>query len=894
PLTTDDLIVSYTYTDLDNDLENSTWEIHWFKDNILQPGLNNTKTVNPGNTSKNEFWHFTLRVHDGESFSILSTSPSRKVLNTAPTLTIVSITSNPNTTTDLVASWTFSDIDNDDESTTRIIKWYKNNVIQTSWDNLSLVLASVTSKGEFWNYTIQVYDGEDYSIQYNSSISTIANSQPTASDLTISSSPETEDNLVANWVYQDADDDPEDSNWHIRWYKNGNLQTNLNDSKTVDNTLTNKTEWWSYTVEVYDGEAHSILYTLSVSVQILNTAPIATGISLTLTPTTTDNLVADYTFNDVNEGDTEPADSWEIRWYRDNINIPTYNNLKTVPASATARDEFWHFTLRVNDSETYSILYISPQVQILNSIPSLSGFSFTPASPTRSDNLSVTYAWNDADTPLDSESGTIIRWYREDVLQPTFNDLLLVDSGYIVKDDNWTVCIRVSDGTAFGTWYNTSIIIGNALPEVNFAQIFLPPPSGLLHTTSTLVATWGETTPDGDTISSYETEWENKTLLGVVWTPIPELANNTQVNSSYTVKNTLWHFRVRIFDGTDWSEWSTYGQATISNSKPIVENITLSGGQTTTDNISLNYDFYDADGDPDQSTIIWRVFPGSITGYTTELPFTQFVAGDIVYVYITPKDGTADWGTSVDSSLLAGSDVLIQVGNTDPEINESLGIPIILADHPEGINGTSNYVATQKIFVNYSAFVEDIDSGESDPIFDISIEDNTDIEYVNVSEVSGSQYRWYEYNTSLGQWELQVELTDSFVDPYYLHKDDQWKASVRPRDRYGYFGQWKNSSSITIGNSFPMVAGYTWRTSKPTTSDDLEFDFIYQDWDNDPQVESMILVLWFKNGLLISGSENSTILTSDYFIKNDNISVIIRPFDGTNWALYNYTSPVIR
>ncbi|MHA2307146.1 MAG: hypothetical protein ACXACU_17335, partial [Candidatus Hodarchaeales archaeon] len=219
---------------------------------------------------------------------------------------------------------------------------------------------------------------------------------------------------------------------------------------------------------------------------------------------------------------------------------------------------------------------------------------------------------------------------------------------------------------------------------------------------------------------------------------------------------------------------------------------------------------------------------------------------------------------------------------------------IILADHPAGLNSTSNYIATQKIFANYSAFVQDIDSGESDQIFDINFVDNTDIDYVNVSEVSGSQYRWYKYNSSLGKWELQIELTDSFVDPFYLHKDDQWIVSVRPRDRYGYFGQWKNSSSITIGNSYPMVAGFDWRTLKPTTSDDLEFEFLYQDWDNDPQVESMTLILWYKNGLLIAGTENSTILTSDYFIKNDNISVIIRPFDGTNWALYNYTSAIIR
>jgi hypothetical protein len=143
-------------------------------------------------------------------------------------------------------------------------------------------------------------------------------------------------------------------------------------------------------------------------------------------------------------------------------------------------------------------------VQILNSIPSLSGFSFDPTNPTRSDNLSVNYAWNDADAPLDSEAGTLIRWYREDVLQPTFNDEEKVTSGYLVKGDNWTVCIRVSDGTVFGTWYNTSIIIGNALPEIvtDSAQIFLPPTPGLLYTTSTLVATWGETDLDGDTISS--------------------------------------------------------------------------------------------------------------------------------------------------------------------------------------------------------------------------------------------------------------------------------------------------------------------------------------------------------------------------------------------------------
>jgi hypothetical protein len=445
PTTNSTLVVGYSFIDVDNDTEDPSWRIYWYKDNQYQPALDDSKTVTQGNLTKNVIWYYKISVYDSEEYSGNYTSPSRKVLNTAPFLTSLSLTTNPNTTIPLEASWFYSDNDSDPESTIWILRWYKDGTLQADYTNLLIIPSTATSKGEDWNYTIQVYDGEDYSIQYNSSLTTIVNLQPTASALTITSTPETEDDLVASWSYHDVDDDPEDANWHIRWYKNGGLQSNLDDEKTVPNTLTNKTELWYYTLEVYDGESYSIMYTLSPSVQILNTAPTATGISLTATPTTTDTLVADYTFNDVNEGDTEPADSWEILWYCDNINIPTYNDQKTVPSSATVRDEFWHFTLRINDSETYSILYTSPQVQILNSIPSLSGFSFDPTSPSRSDNLSVSYSWTDADAPLDSELGTLIRWYQEDVLQPTFNDKKTVTSGYLVKDDNWTVCIRVSD-----------------------------------------------------------------------------------------------------------------------------------------------------------------------------------------------------------------------------------------------------------------------------------------------------------------------------------------------------------------------------------------------------------------------------------------------------------------
>jgi hypothetical protein len=380
----------------------------------------------------------------------------------------------------------------------------------------------------------------------------------------------------------------------------------------------------------------------------------------------------------------------------------------------------------------------------------------------------------------------------------------------------------------------------------------------------------------------------------------PALENYTVIPSNYSAKDEQWRFYVNIFDGESWAyqidnvpSWQGSTSTTISNSKPRIENITLSGGETTSGDIILNYDFYDDDGDFEGSTeIIWRIFhlgtPIPPIPGTSILDSSEFTAGDVVWCVITPHDGT-DEGDLVDSSTLAGSDALVQIGNTAPQINTTLGLPQILTDHP---NGTYIYSSVFKIYVNYSSLVQDGDSGESDSVFDVSTELNSDVINSNVSEITGSQYRWYNYNTTSDEWELQVHLTKSYIDDFYLHRDNQWKASVRPRDTYGAFGQWVNSTPITIGNSYPQVDAFSWFNLAPTTNDDLQFDFVYSDYDNDPLDYSNTLILWYKNGQLITGTENETILTSDHFIKNDNISVIIRPYDGTNWAATNFTSPM--
>jgi hypothetical protein len=81
------------------------------------------------------------------------------IINSAPTASGLIITpTDPKTTNDLVASYTFSDVDSDAESGSEII-WYLDGVLQGSLNGSSIVQAGNTSKGEEWHLKIHPNDG---------------------------------------------------------------------------------------------------------------------------------------------------------------------------------------------------------------------------------------------------------------------------------------------------------------------------------------------------------------------------------------------------------------------------------------------------------------------------------------------------------------------------------------------------------------------------------------------------------------------------------------------------------------------------------------------------------------------------------------------------------------
>ncbi len=279
PGTNDDLVGNYTYFDPDGDPENGT-EIRWFKNDVLQPELNDTLIVPAALTTKGEVWHFTVRASDGEEYGVTQESPHVLIQNSLPTIdsfTPENTTLMTNETESIQFTHTSTDPDND----TLTYTWLLNQTEQSTEQNWTYT-TDYNSAGTH-NITLAIYDGQQTTVQEWTVTVLNVNRSPEASNLTISPpNPVTTDDLAANYTYYDPDTDPE-TGTEIRWYKNGELQPQLNDTLLVPENQTTKGETWYFTVTPKDGTDFGTLQT-STNITIQNTPPTITSVTITPDP----------------------------------------------------------------------------------------------------------------------------------------------------------------------------------------------------------------------------------------------------------------------------------------------------------------------------------------------------------------------------------------------------------------------------------------------------------------------------------------------------------------------------------------------------------------------------------------------------------------------------------
>lgn len=154
----------------------------------------------------------------------------------------------------------------------------------------------------------------------------------------------------------------------------------LSSNSTIVPKETVKGEIWACKVTPIDGLIEGTTK-VSNSITELNEPPVASNPRFAMHVRSqyaldNENLIGTYDYFDA---DKNLDAGTQILWYRNGITVPAYNNLLTVPSSATAVGQVWNFTVRPYDGFEYGIMVASPTVQIISNsaptsnAPSLSG-----------------------------------------------------------------------------------------------------------------------------------------------------------------------------------------------------------------------------------------------------------------------------------------------------------------------------------------------------------------------------------------------------------------------------------------------------------------------------------------------------------------------------------------
>lgn len=829
PRTDDTLSASYSYSDADSDTESGS-EIRWFLNNVEQAALLNQLTVPASATSKGQVWYFTVRPGDGTSLGTSINSPVVTIANTPPSASSVQITpASPSSTSSLSVSYAYADSDGDSELGSEI-RWYRNGVPQTSLNDQRTVPGPLTLNDQ-WHYTLRPRDGADLGTLVTSTTVVVGSSAPTATNVQVTPSPpRTNDTLTASYTYSDPDNQAETGS-QLKWFKNNVEQTAYANLRSVPASATTKGDVWSFTVRPCDNTPVCGLTQTAPPVTILNTAPAAAAQAIgPAAPKTTDALTAGYTYSDA---DSDAESGSEIRWFKNGVEQTPLANQKTLTAGTAAKGQTWYFILRPRDGVDFGTAVQSAPVTIANSTPSATLALVAPSNARVTDTLTGTYTYADPDG--DAQSGSQVKWFKNNVEDTTLRNVLTVPPSKLGKGQAWKFTVAPSDGAATGaTVTSNTVTIQNSAPVVTSVAIAPSTPNA----GEALTAAYTYADADNDAQSGSELRWFKN---GVEQTA---LAGSATVPAGTTVKGERWTFSVRPKDGTAFGTPVTSPEVSIANSAPLASSLALQPSQPgTEDNLVAAYTYLDSDGDVETGTEFrWFRNNAEATAYfgLRTLPASATSKGESWYVTVRPKDGT-DFGQQATSAP-------VLILNTPPRATNVNLSPL----SPR---------ATDALSASYTYVDPDSDAQQ------------------------GTELRWYRND---------VEVTSLFnqttVPAGTARGGETWYFTVKPKDGVA-FGTLVNSTSVIVGSSAPVATALQITPFAPTTQDVLVANYLYSDPDGDQ--ESGSEVEWQRNGTpvaTLAGSRSVPIATAR---KGESWSFSVRPKDGTSFGAKQTSALVV-
>ncbi|KPJ58786.1 MAG: hypothetical protein AMJ46_13640 [Latescibacteria bacterium DG_63] len=798
PLTTDDLVASYIYTDPENDPEEGS-RILWYKNSVVQAKYNDMLRLPADATSKKQVWHFTVQPKDGKQYGTVQKSGLAVIRNTPPRAGNLSISPlYPLSKDDLVASYDYIDVDGDLEVRTEI-RWCRNDVWMPAHDGLKRLPSKNTLNGEVWYFTVRPKDETDFGEMMTSPSVEIGSPVPRVNNLIITpGDPLTTDDLTADYIYADPNDIPEAGS-QITWYRDGVAQTEYSNVKVLPRDATSKDEQWYFSVRPSNGRQFGEQQS-SAPVTILNSAPKLTAVvPEPADPTTDDTIIVDYIFDDP-DGDAEARN--EIKWFRDGTLQSAYDGMTELPAGATARGERWHFTIRSSDGSVFSELATSSTATVRNGRPKVANVNILPTDPLTGDDLEVIYIY--IDTEADPESGTEIMWFRNGVHQTNYNNLKVVPSVATSKNDGWYCTVRPRDGIDFGDSLSSAVVtIGNTPPV---AMELLALSDQVLRGGSVVIVSYGQDADPVDAgpalrcqISFRVDAMQPWVELATEYAQMPSARWEAVFRPDASAQLGEYDFRARFTDAaggeSDWMEREK--MVAVGNSPPVID-ATADDFHVSEDTVK-EFDLrpYGTDLESGKD-LMWALDAGSVN----EELFQASISGRRFLQIRTmdDKNGRDDITLTLadtDGAEVEKADVTIVI---DP-VNDPPGMPASVKITPES-PGTSDNLTC-------------VAAGSTDP-------DNDTVVY---------RFQWYKDGVS------QLDLRSDSVPYSRTSKGESWRCEATPSD--GVSDGPSRYAEITVANTLPEL---TIREVAGDTKDILiTFDLTDADGDNcDLKVEYRI------------------------------------------------------
>ncbi|MHA2364187.1 MAG: DUF2341 domain-containing protein, partial [Candidatus Hodarchaeales archaeon] len=255
-----------------------------------------------------------------------------------------------------------------------------------------------------------------------------------------------------------------------------------------------------------------------------------------------------------------------------------------------------YFTVTVND--TFGNSFTSPEhtgyVSGDNVKPIVQNIRFLPSIPRKNETLSVIYDYFDANGDPESSS-TLIRWYKNGILQTQFNDQTSVSSSFLFRGDLWNVTVRPHDGKEYGSLNSSStVVVANSAPSIS--SLTISPSTPTSESNINIEVSFTDLDGDIENVSFRKTQWYKNNVLQ------PDLNDTSVLSYLYTLKGEVWHYAVQVFDDTDYSEWYQSDNFTINNAAPQILNLGIINSNnsslfTTIDDLFANWTYFDNDND---------------------------------------------------------------------------------------------------------------------------------------------------------------------------------------------------------------------------------------------------------------------------------------------------------